>query len=108
MLTDTILYGKDNLKGVSELDDVDIVGGVDNPLREGLVSLRVRGMASSDLVSALRDYNIRAHVRKDDHYSGNILTPLGWTDCVRISLCHYNTTAEVRSLLSALAKIVNQ
>ena len=103
-----MLYGRDNLKGLSELDGVDILGGVDNPLREGLVSLRVRGMASPDLVSALRDHNIRAHVRKDDHYSGNILAPLGWTDCVRISICHYNTTAEVTSLLSALAKIVKQ
>ena len=108
ILTDTMLNGKDNLKGVSELDSVDIVGGVDNPLREGLVSLRVRGMASSDLVSALRNHNIRAHVRKDDHYSGNILAPLGWTDCVRISLCHYNTAEEVTSLLCALAKIVKQ
>ena len=108
ILTNTMLYGKDNLKGISELDAIEIVGGVDNPLREGLVSLRVRDMASSDLVNALRDHNIRAHVRKDDHYSGNILTPLGWTDCVRISLCHYNTDTEVTSLLSALAKIVKQ
>ena len=106
MLINTMLNGKDNLKGVSELDGVEIVGGVDNPLREGLVSFRVRDMASSDLVSAMRDHNIRAHVRKDDHYSSNILNPLGWTDCVRISLCHYNTTEEVTSLLSVLAKIV--
>ena len=108
MLTDAMLYGRDNLKGVSELNGVEIVGGFDNPLREGLVSLRVRGIASSDLVSALRDQNIRVHVRKDDHYSGNILNPLGWTDCVRISLCHYNTVAEVTRLLSALNKIVTQ
>ena len=73
MLSDIMLYGKDNLKGVSELEGVEIVGGLDNPRREGLVSLRVKGMASADLVSALRDHNIRAHVRKDDHYSGNIL-----------------------------------
>ena len=108
LLTDTMLHGKDNLKGVSELDGVEIVGGVDNPFREGLVSLRVQHMASSGLVSALRKHNIRTHVRKDDHYSGNILTPLGWKDCVRISLCHYNTAVEVTSLLRALAKIVKQ
>ncbi len=108
ILTDAILLGKDNLRGVSELDGVEVLGGVDNPLREGLVSLRVKEIPSTDLVTALRTYNIRAHVRKDDHYSGNILTPLGWSDCVRISLCHYNNTAEVKSLLSAMAKIVNQ
>ena len=108
ILTDTILFGKDNLKGVSELDGVEILGGADNPLREGLVSLRIREIPSTNLVAALRTHKIRAHVRKDDHYSGNILTPLGWSDCVRISLCHYNTITEVKSLLSAMAKIVKQ
>ena len=44
MLSDIILDGKDNLKGVSELEGVEIVGGLDNPRREGLVSLRVKGM----------------------------------------------------------------
>ena len=82
------------------------MGGADNPLREGLVSLRITEMPSTEFVTALRSYNIRVHVRKDDHYSGNILTPLGWSDCVRISLCHYNTTDEVKSMLAAMAKIV--
>ena len=106
LLTDTVLFGKDNLKGVSELDGIKIMGGADNPLREGLVSLRITEMPSTEFVTALRSYNIRVHVRKDDHYSGNILTPLGWSDCVRISLCHYNTTDEVKSMLAAMAKIV--
>jgi cysteine desulfurase/selenocysteine lyase len=105
-LTDAMLYGKDNLKGVSELDGVEIVGGIDNHRREGLVSLRLKGMASADLVTALRRHHIRAHVRKDDHYSGNILTPMGWTDCVRISLCHYNSLAEVTTLLTAFEEII--
>jgi selenocysteine lyase/cysteine desulfurase len=63
-------------------------------------------MASADLVTALRRHHIRAHVRKDDHYSGNILTPMGWTDCVRISLCHYNSLAEVTTLLTAFEEII--
>ena len=104
-LTDAMLYGKDNLKGVSELDGVEIIGGVDNHRREGLVSLRLKNMASVDLVTALRSYNIRAHVRKDDHYSGNILKPMGWTDCVRISMCHYNSLTEVTNLLTAFEEI---
>jgi selenocysteine lyase/cysteine desulfurase len=104
-LTDAMLYGKDNLKGVSELEGIEIVGGVDNHRREGLVSLRLKDMASADIVTALRSHNIRAHVRKDDHYSGNILTPMGWTDCIRISMCHYNSMAEVTSLLTAFEEI---
>lgn len=105
ILTDAMLYGKDNLKGVSELDGIEIVGGIDNHRREGLISLRLKDMASADLVTALRNHNIRAHVRKDDHYSGNILTPMGWSDCVRISMCHYNSLAEVASFLTAFEEI---
>ena len=104
-LTNVMLYGKDNLKGVSELDGVEIVGGVDNYRREGLVSLRLKNVTSEELVTALRNYNIRTHVRKNDHYSGNILTPMGWSDCVRISMCHYNSIAEVTGLLTAFEEI---
>ena len=108
LLTDTILFGKGKLKGVSELNGIEIIGGADNPLREGVISLRLKGMASADLVTALRMDNIRVHIRKDDYYSDNILKPLGWSDCVRISLCHYNTLAEAERLLHAMTKIVEK
>ena len=104
-LTEAMINGIDNLVGLRDTARVEIIGGADNALREGLVSLRVKGMPSADLVAYLRDNGIRTHVRKDDHYSGNILTPLGWSDCVRISLCHYNTIAEVKTLLSAFAAL---
>ena len=104
-LTEAMINGIDNLVGLRDTARVEIIGGADNALREGLVSLRVKGMPSADLVAYLRDNDIRAHVRKDDHYSGNILKPLGWSDCVRISLCHYNTIAEVKTLLSAFAAL---
>lgn len=104
-LTDAILFGTDNLKGVSELEGIEIIGGLKNPRREGLVSLRLNGRPSPEVVTALNQMGIRTHTRKSDHYSGNILNPLGWDDCIRISLCHYNSITEVRALLSALAKI---
>ena len=104
-LTEAMINGIDNLVGLKDTARVEIIGGADNALREGLVSFRIKGMPSADLVAYLRDNGIRAHVRKDDHYSGNILTPLGWSDCVRISLCHYNTLAEVKTLLSAFAAL---
>jgi cysteine desulfurase/selenocysteine lyase len=107
-LTDAMLYGTGNLSGLSELPGVEIVGGIDNPRREGLVSMRIKGWASANLVTALRGFGIRTHTRKDDHYSGNILTPMGWTDCVRISLCHYNSLSEVSALLSAVAKLTQK
>ena len=58
------------------------------------------------MVAALREQGIRVHTRKDDHYSGNILKPLGLPSCVRVSLCHYNTLEEVAQFLAAMAETV--
>ena len=38
----------------------------------------------------------------DDHYSGNVLAPLGLKSCVRISYSHYNTEQEVAQFLTAM------
>ncbi len=105
-LTDAMLHGVGNLKGLAEMPGVSILGGVDNPAREGLVSLTVDGIDAIDLVAALNEQGIRTHVRKADHYSGNILTPLGLPSCVRVSLCHYNSEAEVSQFLAAMEEIV--
>jgi selenocysteine lyase/cysteine desulfurase len=56
-------------------------------------------------VAALGERGVRVHIRKADHYSGNILRPLGREDCVRVSLCHYNTSAEVAQFLAAMHEI---
>jgi len=105
-LTDAMLHGVGNLKGLAEMPGVTIIGGVDNPAREGLVSLAVEGVDAVDLVAALNEQGIRTHVRKADHYSGNILTPLGLPSCVRVSLCHYNSESEVSQFLAAMEEIV--
>ncbi len=104
-LTDAMLFGTGNLKGLTELPGVSIIGGVDNPAREGLVSLTLAGMPAADLVKALNEQGIRTHVRKADHYSGNVLNPLGLDACVRVSMCHYNSEAEVAQFLAAMAEI---
>jgi len=83
-----------------------IIGGVDNPAREGLVSIAVDGLSSPDLVTALRSRDIRTHTRKADHYSGNILDPLGLTDAVRVSMCHYNSLDDVKAFLAAMHEIL--
>ena len=80
----------------------EIIGGEKNPNRKGLVSFRIIGTSSHAIVDFLNDKAIRTHVRKADHYSGNILIPLGWEDCVRVSVCHYNSTKEIKLLLLAL------
>jgi len=104
-LTDAMINGTGNLPGLKDMDGVTILGGEDNPAREGLVSLRVEGLASADLVDQLNAQGIRTHLRKADHYSGNILTPLGMEACVRVSMCHYNSVAEVARFLAVMKEI---
>lgn len=104
-LTDAMLYGTGNLQGLSDMERVRVIGGIDNPRREGLVAMTIQGISDADLVKELGEEGIRVHVRKDDHYSGNILTPLGMPSCVRVSMCHYNTTHEVAQFLVAINAI---
>lgn len=104
-LTAAMIQGTGNLPGLADMDKVQIIGGVDNPAREGLVSLVVEGIASADVVSRLNEAGIRTHLRKADHYSGNILDPLGLDGCVRVSLCHYNSVHEVAQFLAAMKLI---
>lgn len=105
-LTDAMIHGTGNQKGLADMPSVTIIGGVDNPRREGLVSIAVDGMQAPDVVTKLRKRGIRTHTRKADHYSGNILDPLGMTSAVRVSMCHYNTESEVAQFLQAMREIV--
>lgn len=98
--------GTGNLAGLTDLDGVLIIGDVDNPARKGLVSISGEGLSSPDLVTALRSRGIRPHRRKADHYSGNILDPLGLPDAVRVSMCHCNNLDEVKAFLSAMRDIL--
>lgn len=104
-LCEAMLHGTGNQPGLADLPGVSVLGGIDNPAREGLVSLVVAGRGAPEVVAALARRGIRVHARKADHYSGNILRPLGLADCVRVSLCHYNTEDEVAAFLSAMREI---
>ena len=86
----------------------EIIGGVDNPLREGLVSFALAGQPAADIVTRLNDRGIRTHTRKADHYSGNILDPLGKDSCVRVSLCHYNSEEEVARFLETMRDLAQE
>lgn len=101
-LTDAMINGTGNLPGLRDMAHVTILAGEDNPAREGLVSIVVDGIPSEDVVDALNQQGIRTHTRKADHYSANVLAPLGLSDCIRISMCHYNTVQEVAQLLTAV------
>ncbi|MFK5980831.1 MAG: aminotransferase class V-fold PLP-dependent enzyme [Rhizobiaceae bacterium] len=105
-LTNALLNGVGNLPGLADIEQVSIIGGVDNPLREGLVSMTIRGQDAAETVSALRAQGIRVHARINDHYSANILRPLRLESCVRVSMCHYNTLDEVAQFLSVIQEVV--
>lgn len=104
-LTHAMLYGTGNQKGLLEMPGVSVLGGAENPAREGLVSVVVNHVPAADVVDRLNNEGIRTHIRKADHYSGNILDPLGLEACTRVSLCHYNTQAEVAEFLAAMGEI---
>lgn len=104
-LTDTVLHGNGNLPGLAAMDNIILIGGADNEAREGLVSFVVKGVASVDVVKKLNDEGVRTHLRKADHYSGNILKPLNMGSCIRVSMCHYNTTQEVGQFLLVMNEL---
>jgi len=105
VLCEAMMNGTDNLPGLGDLQGVTILGGIDNPDREGLVCFTLDHLPAADIVRQLNAQGIRTHLRKAEHYSGNLLTPLGKKAAVRVSLCHYNTLEEVRAFLSAMNEI---
>ena len=106
-LTDAMLFGTGNLPGLTDLEGVTIVGGPDNPAREGLVCFALDTVPALEIVDQLNQSGIRTHIRKADHYSGNILNPLGLTAAVRVSMCHYNTVGEIAAFLTAIKEIAD-
>lgn len=107
-LTDAMLHGVGNTPGLAQLPGITLIGGVDNSRREGLVCFSLENRSAAEIVDALGDRGIRVHIRKADHYSGNILEPLGLQAAVRVSLCHYNSEAEVARFLEAVWEIANE
>ncbi len=105
-LVDAMIDGIDGQRGLRQMSEVTVIGGHDNNRREGLVAITVDGHPSAEVVSFLNDRGVRTHVRKNDYFSGNILEPLGLDTCVRVSMCHYNSPAEVKRFLSAMEELL--
>ncbi|MCO8146215.1 aminotransferase class V-fold PLP-dependent enzyme [Rhodovulum tesquicola] len=101
-LARAVIGGTGTLPGLGAMAGITLIGGDRIDGREGVVSFRAVGRDSPALVEHLRKNGIRVHTRKADHYSGNVLVPLGMADCVRLSFSHYNTEAEVARFLSVM------
>ncbi len=105
-LVQLMIDGSETQRGLRQMPQVSIIGGDDNPAREGMVSIYVDALPCADVVAALNAKGIRTHVRKADYFSGNILEPLGRPTCIRVSMCHYNTAGEVLTFLRELEAII--
>ncbi|WP_421696095.1 aminotransferase class V-fold PLP-dependent enzyme [Aestuariivirga sp.] len=101
-LGEAMVHGTGNLRGLGNIPGLSLIGGAHNAKREGVISLSLAGRPSEEIVAFLNARGIRTHTRKSDHYSGNVLAPLGLADCVRVSFSHYNTLAEVSHFLTAM------
>jgi len=104
-----LMFGTGNLAGLADLRGVvTILGGTEQPRpRGGLVNsftLDNPAPACDNVSQAQRPRDPEPRVRKADHYSGNILTPLGLDAAVR-GLCAINSMDEVRALLTAMKDI---
>jgi selenocysteine lyase/cysteine desulfurase len=97
-----MVHGAGNLPGLAQIPGLKLIGGAGNERREGVISFSIDGRKSEDIVAFLNERGLRTHTRKADHYSGNVLNPLGLSSCVRVSFSHYNTLAEVSRLLAAM------
>ncbi len=105
-LIEVMIDGADGQRGLRAMSEVFVIGGHDNPSREGLVSIIVEGKPCAEVVAELNARGVRTHVRKADYFSGNILEPLGRPTCIRVSLAHYNTADEVVTFLRELDAII--
>ena len=105
-LSALMIDGNSDQRGLRDMPEVTVIGGHDNPAREGMLSLFVEGKPCTEVVAELNARGIRTHVRKADYFSGNILVPLGRPTCVRVSMCHYNTDREVSTFLGELEAII--
>ncbi len=101
-----MIDGNEQQRGLRDMPEVYVIGGHDNPAREGMLSMIVEGKPCAEVVAELNARGIRTHVRKADYFSGNILTPLGRPTCIRVSMCHYNTDREVLTFLRELEAII--
>ena len=106
-LVELMINGEGSQRGLRDMSaEVFLIGGHDNPAREGMVSIIVEGKPCAEVVAELNAKGIRTHVRKADYFSGNILTPLGRETCIRVSMAHYNTAEEVLCFLRELDAIL--
>ena len=104
-LVRAMILGTGGLQGLAQLDAVDVIGPDSSEHRSGMVSFTIEGIDGPSAVEALNIDGVRTHARKADYYSAGVLEPLGIESCVRASMSHYNTRAEVEQFLATINRL---
>jgi cysteine desulfurase / selenocysteine lyase len=105
-LTHRLLEGGGKAPGLLAMKHVVVQGETkDLTVKEPCVGFNLTNKGSAEVVERLAKRGIRVHNRVWDAYSRHTLEALGLKDCVRASLCHYNTPWEVDAFLSAVAEL---
>lgn len=104
-LVDAAMWGTDELPGLAQMEAVHVIGPDSSEHRSGMVSFTIDGMDGPTAVDALNADGVRTHARKADYYSAGVLTPLGLESCVRASMSHYNSLAEVEKFLATINRL---
>lgn len=101
-----LLYGTGEAEGMLNVEGVTVYGETQNlSTREAIIAFNVKGHNTTEVVDHFGQSGIRLHNRISDAYSKHTLWAMGIEECVRVSLCHYNSLEEVNVFLAALKEI---
>lgn len=104
-----LAHGFGSTPGLLHIDGVTVHGQTNRLTeREAIFAISVRGCESAELVDYFGKNGITLTNRVQDAYSGHTLKALGVKDCLRLSVCHYNTPKEVQKFLGLLAAIARR
>jgi len=105
-LIELLLHGNTECAGLLDLPGVTLVGEPGVRRREAVTAFRHASLAASEIEERLEARGVRTVSLSRDVYSRHVLEQLDIDDCVRATVCHYNTPDEILRLLTALGEIV--
>ncbi|MHB9071074.1 MAG: aminotransferase class V-fold PLP-dependent enzyme [Sedimentisphaerales bacterium] len=103
-LLKSMLHGTDRQDGMLKIPKVSLIGDFSSlDQHEAIIAFNIAGADDTEVVVNYFEKNgIRLHNRVSDAYSKHTLDALGEKECVRVSLCHYNTVEEINLFLKLL------
>ena len=103
VLLKALLHGRNDVKGMLWMDEIIVYGEKQNlDVREAIVAFNINGKKTDEVVDYFGENGVRLHNRISDAYSKHTLEAIGIKECIRVSLCHYNTVDEVKIFLKLL------